>query len=85
VGYPVYRLRGIAETIPVAVDPILQETIFNHHPPANGGHARERTRYWVTAVDAIGQEGQPSSPVWYRNFFDGHPLFKGFYQGEWHQ
>ena len=85
VGYRVYRLRGIAEIIPVAVDPILQETIFSHQPPADGGHAINRTRYWVTAVDVIGQEGQPSSPVWYRNFFDGHPLFKGFYQGEWHQ
>ena len=85
VGYRVYRLRGIGEIVPVAVDPIIQGTTFSHRPPRDGGHASDRTRYWVTAVDAIGQEGQPSSPAWYRNFWDGQPLFKGFYQGEWHQ
>ena len=79
-GYRVYRLRGTGEIVPVAVDPIIQGTTFSHQPPADGGHTKNRTRYWVTAVDAIGQEGQPSSPAWYN-----HPLFKGYYQGEWHQ
>jgi hypothetical protein len=38
-----------------------------------------RTRYWVVAVDALGQEGEPSAPAW-----DGQS-YKGFYPGEWHQ
>ena len=37
------------------------------------------TRYWVVAVDALGQEGQPSSPVWHNQ------SYKGFFSGEWHQ
>lgn len=37
------------------------------------------TRYWVVAVDALGQEGQPSSPVWHNQ------SYQGFYSGEWHQ
>ena len=37
------------------------------------------TRFWVAAIDAIGQEGQPSSPVWFGK------SYRGFYDGEWHQ
>jgi hypothetical protein len=40
---------------------------------------RGETRYWVVAVDALGQEGQPSSPAWF-----GH-AHRGFFEGEWHQ
>jgi hypothetical protein len=36
-------------------------------------------RLWVTAVDALGQEGQPSSPA------NVNPSYKGFFDGEWHQ
>ncbi|MFT3774972.1 MAG: kelch repeat-containing protein [Minicystis sp.] len=37
------------------------------------------TRFWIAAVDAIGQVGQPSSAVWYQHTYDG------FFQGGWHQ
>jgi len=36
-------------------------------------------RYCVVAVDAIGQEGQPSSSAWFNK------SYKGFFAGEWHQ
>jgi hypothetical protein len=39
----------------------------------------QTTRFWVTAMDAPGQEGQPSSPAWF------NPSYRGFFQGEWHQ
>jgi hypothetical protein len=36
-------------------------------------------RYCIVAVDAIGQEGQPSSSAWLGK------SYKGFFPGEWHQ
>jgi hypothetical protein len=42
----------------------------------------EPRRYWVVAVDALGQEGIPSSPAWHyrtqRRFYEP-------FVGEWHQ
>ena len=52
---------------------LVRETKFAHRA---GGNA---TRYWVVAVDALGQEGQPSSPAWFNQ------SYRGFYRGEWHQ
>ncbi len=72
-GYHVYKLgKGRMEILRVTDKPIA-ETTFRH------AAGRETTRYWVTAVDALGQEGQPSSPVWYRQ------SYQGFFAGEWHQ
>jgi hypothetical protein len=40
-------------------------------------------RYWVVAVDALGQEGFPSAPVWhYRQY---RSYYEPFIQGGWHQ
>ena len=47
--------------------------------PRAGGQTR---RYWVVAVDALGQEGFPSAPAWhYRQFRQYYEPFVG----EWHQ
>lgn len=54
-------------------DKPISETTFRHTAGS------DTTRYWVTAVDSLGQEGQPSSPVWFRQFY------KGFFAGDWHQ
>jgi hypothetical protein len=52
-------------------DKPISKTIFEHKSPPV-------TRYWIVAVDTLGQEGQPSSPVWH-----GH-RYAGFFAGEWH-
>src|SRR5207302_1036095 len=72
-GYHVYKLgKSHWEIVRVTETPI-QATTFSH----KGG--RNTTRYWVVAVDALGQEGQPSSPVWH------HQRYQGFFKGDWHQ
>ena len=63
VGYHVYKLgKGHWEVVRVTQEPI-KGTTFTHQ----GG--KNTTRYWVVAVDALGQEGEPSSPVWHRKSY----------------
>jgi hypothetical protein len=49
---------------------------------ADGNAGRPTRRYYVVAVDAIGQEGFPSSPAWYNREW---AQFYGPFVGEWHQ
>ena len=70
VGYRVYKLEGTWKIVRVTDDPLPQTTF---------SHKSGQTRFWVVAVDALGQEGQPSSPVWHQR------SYKGFFDGEWHQ
>lgn len=70
VGYRVYKLEGTWNIVRVTDEPIARTT-FQYKSPA--------TRFWIVAVDALGQEGQPSSPVWHQH------SYKGFFEGEWHQ
>ena len=69
-GYHVYKLQGTWNIVRVTSEPI-RATAFTQESG--------QTRYWIVAVDALGQEGQPSSPVWHQH------SYKGFFQGEWHQ
>ena len=72
-GYRIYKLgKSHWDIVRVTQQPIAGAT-FRHR--AGSG----QTRYWVVAVDRLGQEGQPSSPVWHNH------SYQGFYQGEWHQ
>ena len=71
-GYKVYKLEGTWNIVRLTDEPI-KEPKFTHKGGAGA------TRYWVTTIDALGQEGQPSSPVWHNK------SYKGFYPGEWHQ
>ena len=70
-GYRIYKLQGTWDIVPASAD-LIQTTTFSDQP---GG----RSRYWVVAVDVLGQEGQPSSPAWYNQSYNG------FFSGEWHQ
>lgn len=73
VGYHVYRLgESPWQVIRVTADPIpgtqFQEELGSRV-----------SRYWVVAVDALGQQGEPSSAVWYNH------SYQGFFEGPWHQ
>lgn len=70
IGYRVYRMD--AQVVTRLTPEPIKETRFVYPET-------ERARFLVTAVDALGQEGQPSSPAWCGQ------SYKGFYQGEWHQ
>jgi hypothetical protein len=71
-GYLVYKLgKGVFDIMRVTPEPI-KATTFTHQA------GRNPTRYWVVAVDALGQEGEPSSDVW------ANRSYKGFFEGEWH-
>jgi len=78
-GYRVYRLDGRWDSDPISrltADPIPELT---YRDPTAGEATR---RYYLVAVDALGQEGFPSSPVWFNR------EWKSFYEpfvGEWHQ
>jgi hypothetical protein len=72
-GYRLYKKgKGNFEIVRAAAALVKGTAFVDASPGA-------RTRYWVTAVDALGQEGEPSSPVWYGQ------SYKGFFEGEWHQ
>ncbi len=78
-GYRVYRLDGRWDKDPISrltPEPIPQ---LEFEDTTAGPHTR---RYYVVAVDALGQEGHPSSPVWFNR------EWKRFYEpfvGPWHQ
>jgi hypothetical protein len=79
VGYRVYRMDGRFDKEPVSrltEDPIAATTYAD---PSAGKSSR---RYYVVAVDALGQEGLPSSPVWYER--EWKQFYKPFI-AEWHQ
>lgn len=78
-GYRVYRLDGRWDKDPISrltPEPIHQ---LQFEDPTAGDKTR---RYYVVAVDALGQEGHPSAPVWFNR------EWKRFYEpfvGPWHQ
>ncbi len=71
-GYHIYKMRSNWEFVRITDTP-LKETKFTHQA---GGH---ETRYWIVPVDILGQEGQPSSPLWCNH------KYAGFFKGDWHQ
>jgi hypothetical protein len=81
-GYLVYRMESPRVNGPG--QPVTRLTA----EPANGTRftdekaGKETRRYWVVAVDALGQEGFPSAPVWherqYRKYYEP-------FVGSWHQ
>ncbi|MEJ5275711.1 MAG: kelch repeat-containing protein [Thermogemmata sp.] len=78
-GYRIYRMDGRWQKDPVSrltAHPISRTT---YSDPTAGKAAR---RYYVVAVDALGQEGFPSAPVWFNRGW--RPFYLPFI-GEWHQ
>lgn len=68
-GYRVYRY---GKPMTLVTPELVRECRFTR--PERG-----TARYSVVAVDVLGQEGEPSIPVWHGW------SYKGFFEGEWHQ
>ncbi len=78
-GYRVYRLDGRWNKDPVSrltEEPITATTF------ADSTAGKATRRYYVVAVDALGQEGFPSSPVWFQREWQE---FYTPFVGEWRQ
>ena len=78
-GYLVYRHGGPYDKEPIVrltAEPVAATEFFDD------GAGKSTRRYEVVAVDALGQEGEPSQPVWARREW---ARFYGPYAGEWHQ
>jgi hypothetical protein len=78
-GYRVYRMDGRYDKEPVSRLTPEPVDAPEYSDPAAGKKTR---RYYVVAVDALGQEGHPSSPVWHEREWKKHYLP---FTGEWHQ
>jgi hypothetical protein len=81
-GYRVYRMESPRINGPgqkvtrLTADPV-GETRFT-----DSAAGKVTRRYWIVAVDALGQEGLPSAPTWhYREYRRYYVPFVG----EWHQ
>ncbi len=81
-GYRIYRMESPRINGPgqkvtrVTADPVAEP---RYSDAAAGKVTR---RYWIVAVDALGQEGFPSAPAWHER------EYKRYYvpfTGEWHQ
>jgi hypothetical protein len=77
--YHVYRHNGRYNSSPIVrlTDEPIRETEF-----LDEAAGRDSRRYEIVAVDAIGQEGAPSQPVWSRREWRRFYLP---YTDEWHQ
>jgi len=78
-GYRVYRMDGRYDKEPITRLTPEPATERSFTDPGAGKSTR---RYHVVAVDALGQEGHPSSPVWFEREWK---TFYGPFTGEWHQ
>jgi hypothetical protein len=81
-GYRVYRMEGPKINGPGQKVTRLNEEPIKETKFIDKEAGKETKRYWIVAVDALGQEGYPSAPVWH------YRQFRKFYEpfvGEWHQ
>ena len=81
-GYRVYRMES-----PRINGPGQPVTRVTKEPLADNRYLdqnvnKDTRRYWIVAVDALGQEGYPSAPVWFERQFKKHYIS---FTGEWHQ
>jgi len=78
-GYRVYRLDGRWDKVPISrlTEEPVEDLTFSDSTAGD-----KIRRYHVVAVDALGQEGMPSRPVWYRREWGRY--YEPFV-GEWHQ
>jgi hypothetical protein len=78
-GYRVYRMDGRFNKEPIprlSAEPITATTF------ADTEAGKASRRYYIVAVDALGQEGFPSAPAWFNREWQ---QFYVPFVGEWHQ
>jgi hypothetical protein len=78
-GYLVYRHEGCYDKEPISrlmAEPIAATMMLDEKA------GKSTRRYEIVAVDVLGQEGEPSQPVWARREW---VRFYTPYVGEWHQ
>ena len=68
-----YRIYKYGNPMKLVTKGLITDTNYTDDAAAS------QSRYTVVAVDSLGQEGEPSSPVWCRQ------SYQGFFAGEWHQ
>jgi hypothetical protein len=78
-GYRVYRMDGRWDKDPISR---LTAEPLNATAYADPSAGKSTRRYYVVAVDALSQEGFPSSPVWFQR--EWRKYYTPFI-GEWHQ
>jgi hypothetical protein len=81
-GYRVYRMEGPRINGPGQKVTRLTAQPIPEPRYADAAAGRDTRRYWVVAVDTLGQEGFPSAPAWH------YRQYRKYYQpfvGEWHQ
>ena len=78
-GYRVYRMNGRydKDSIPRLTSDANLSTTYRDTTAGNSSR-----RYYIVAVDALGQEGFPSAPVWFER--EWKQYYKPFV-GEWHE
>jgi hypothetical protein len=81
-GYRVYWMKGPRPEGPGQATHRLTADALEGTAYMDAMAGTEVRRYWVVAVDALGQEGMPSSPTWHyrtqRKYYEP-------FVGDWHQ
>ena len=82
VGYRVYRMEsprinGAGQPVTRLTDEPIRDA---HYVDTNVN--KDTRRYWIVAVDVLGQEGYPSAPAWYERQYKKHYVP---FTGAWHQ
>jgi hypothetical protein len=81
-GYRVYRMEGPRINGPGQKVTRLTAEPLRGTTYTDAAAGKDTRRFWVVAVDALGQEGFPSAPAWH------HRQFRKYYEpfvGAWHQ
>ena len=81
-GYRVYWMKGPRPEGPGQATHRLTAEPGKEPRYTDAKAGKEVRRYWVVAVDALGQEGIPSSPAWH---YRTQRSFYTPFVGEWHQ
>ena len=83
-GYHAYRMNGRGVTRAKVSRLTAEPIAATEYSDETAGEDTQR-RFFIVAVDALGQEGVPSSPVW--SYREWHRYYEPFGSGlgEWHQ